>query len=90
MFRYRLHSPDGDDLGEQTYAQMIKPGEEIIAGSNEHFSSSTWCRSRRTASRRSSGCYRSRAGVSSLAACAGASPLSSEASLLNVCGWSRP
>ena len=30
MFRYRLHSPDGDDLGEATYAQMIKPGEEII------------------------------------------------------------
>jgi len=35
MFRYRLHSPDGDDLGEATYAVMIKPGEEIIAGSNE-------------------------------------------------------
>ena len=33
----RLHSPDGDDLGEATYAMMIKPGEEIIAGSNEHF-----------------------------------------------------
>jgi hypothetical protein len=32
MFRYRLHSPDGDDLGEATYAQLIKPGEEIIAG----------------------------------------------------------
>ena len=37
MFRYRLHSPDGDDLGEATYAMMIKPGEEIIAGSNQHF-----------------------------------------------------
>jgi hypothetical protein len=37
MFRYRLHSPDGDDLGEATYAMMIKPGEEIIAGSNEHY-----------------------------------------------------
>jgi len=37
MFRYRLHSPDGDDLGEATYAQMIKPGEEIIAGSNQHY-----------------------------------------------------
>jgi hypothetical protein len=23
MSRYRLHSPDGDDLGEVTYAQMI-------------------------------------------------------------------
>jgi hypothetical protein len=29
MFRYRLHSPDGDDLGEATYAMVIKPGEEI-------------------------------------------------------------
>ena len=37
MFRYRLHSPDGDDLGEATYAQMIKPGEEIIPGGNERF-----------------------------------------------------
>jgi len=37
VFRYRLHSPDGDDLGEATYAMMIHPGEEIIAGSNEHF-----------------------------------------------------
>jgi hypothetical protein len=37
MFRYRLRSPDWDDLGEATYAQLIKPGEEIIAGSNEHF-----------------------------------------------------
>jgi hypothetical protein len=35
MFRYRLHSPDGDDLGEATYAVMIKPDEEIIAGSNQ-------------------------------------------------------
>jgi hypothetical protein len=30
VFRYRLHSPDGDDLGEATYAVMIKPGEEIL------------------------------------------------------------
>lgn len=37
MFTYRLHSPDGADLGEATYAVMIKPGEEIIAGSNQHF-----------------------------------------------------
>ena len=27
----------GDDLGEATYAMMINPGEEIIAGKNEHF-----------------------------------------------------
>jgi hypothetical protein len=37
MFRYRLHSPDGDDLGEAAYAQMIRAGEEIIAGKNQHF-----------------------------------------------------
>ena len=37
MFRYGLHSPDGDELGESTYAVMIKPGEEIIAGSNRRF-----------------------------------------------------
>ena len=35
MFRYRLHSPDGDDLGEATYAQMIHPDEEIIANGNK-------------------------------------------------------
>ena len=28
MFRYRLHSPDGDDLGEATYAVTIKPDKE--------------------------------------------------------------
>jgi hypothetical protein len=32
MFRYRLHSPDGDDLGEATYAVMIKPREDILVG----------------------------------------------------------
>jgi hypothetical protein len=37
MFRYRLHSPDGDDLGEATYAQMIHVGEEIIADKNQRF-----------------------------------------------------
>jgi hypothetical protein len=33
MFRYRMHSADGDDLGEATYAVMIKPGEEVLVGS---------------------------------------------------------
>jgi hypothetical protein len=37
MFPYRLHSPDGDDLGEATYAQMIKPGEEIHLGAGQRF-----------------------------------------------------
>jgi hypothetical protein len=36
VFRYRLHSPDGDDFGEATYAQMIHADEEIIAGNNQH------------------------------------------------------
>ncbi len=37
MFRYRLHSPDGDDLGEATYAQMIHPGDEIHLGAGQRF-----------------------------------------------------
>lgn len=37
MFRYRLHSPDGDSLGEATYAQMIYPGEEILLGAGKSF-----------------------------------------------------
>jgi hypothetical protein len=37
MFRDRLHSPDGDDLGEPTYAMMIKPGEEIDLGAGQRF-----------------------------------------------------
>jgi hypothetical protein len=37
MFRYRLHSPDGDDLGEATYAMMIKAGEEILVGNGRRF-----------------------------------------------------
>jgi hypothetical protein len=37
VFRYRLHLKDGSDAGEATYAVMIKPGEEVISGSNEHF-----------------------------------------------------
>jgi hypothetical protein len=37
VFRYRLHSPDGDDLGEATYAQMIHPGDEIHLGAGQRF-----------------------------------------------------
>jgi hypothetical protein len=29
--------PRGDDLDEATYAVMIHPGEEIIAGNNQRF-----------------------------------------------------
>jgi len=28
VFRYRLHSPDGADLGESTYELMIKPDDQ--------------------------------------------------------------
>jgi hypothetical protein len=37
MFRDRLHTPDGDDLGEATYAVVIKPGEEILVGNGRRF-----------------------------------------------------
>jgi hypothetical protein len=37
VFRCRLHTADGDDLGEATYAMMIKPGEEIHLGSGRRF-----------------------------------------------------
>jgi len=37
MFRYRLHSPAGADLGEATYAMMIKPGEETHLGAGQLF-----------------------------------------------------
>ncbi len=37
MFRYRLYTADGDELGEATYAQMIRPGEEIIARGNRRY-----------------------------------------------------
>jgi hypothetical protein len=37
VFRYRLHSPHGDDLGEATYAQMIHAGDEIHLGGGERF-----------------------------------------------------
>jgi hypothetical protein len=37
VFRCRLHSPDGDDPGEATYAVLIKPGEEIHLGAGQRF-----------------------------------------------------
>ena len=37
MFRYRLHSPDGDDLGEATYVMMSSPGEEVLLGAGQPF-----------------------------------------------------
>jgi len=37
MFRYRLHTPDGDDLGEATVVSLVKPGEEILFGNGRRF-----------------------------------------------------
>jgi len=37
MFTYRLHLPDGSDVCDATYAVMIYPGEEIIAGDDKRF-----------------------------------------------------
>jgi hypothetical protein len=37
MFRYGLHSPDGDDLGDATYGMIIKPGEVIHLGAGQRF-----------------------------------------------------
>lgn len=37
MFTYRLHSRDGDDIGEATYPQMIKVGEELFFGGGRRF-----------------------------------------------------
>ena len=37
MFRYRLQSPDGNDLGESTYAVPINPGEEILVGDGTRY-----------------------------------------------------
>jgi len=37
MFRYRLYSPEGNDLGEGTYAIRIRPGEEIIGEGTQWF-----------------------------------------------------
>jgi len=33
VFKYRLHTADGDDLGAAIYAMQIKAGEEILIGS---------------------------------------------------------
>jgi hypothetical protein len=37
MFTYRLHSPDGDDLGEATYPDRVKVGEELFFGGGRRF-----------------------------------------------------
>jgi hypothetical protein len=36
VFRYRLHSVDGDDIGEATYPETIKIGE-LLFGAGRRF-----------------------------------------------------
>jgi hypothetical protein len=37
MYRYRLHLADGSDIGEATYAVLIRPDEEILVGNGRRF-----------------------------------------------------
>jgi hypothetical protein len=37
MFTYRLHSPDGDDLGEATYHDRVRVGEELSFDGGRRF-----------------------------------------------------
>lgn len=37
IFKYRIHSPDGDDLEEPTYAMMIRSGEEDHLAASRRF-----------------------------------------------------
>jgi hypothetical protein len=37
IYRYRMHLEDGSDVGEATYAVLIKPGEEILVGNGRRF-----------------------------------------------------
>lgn len=37
MFTFRLHSPDGDDLGEATYPDRVKVGEELFFGGGRRY-----------------------------------------------------
>jgi len=37
MFTYPLHLDDGSDVGEVTYAVLVRPGEEILVGDGRRF-----------------------------------------------------
>jgi hypothetical protein len=37
MPRYRLHLADGSDIGEATYAVLMRPDEEILVGNGRRF-----------------------------------------------------
>ena len=37
MFTYRLHTPEGDDVGEATYPERVKVGEELFFGGGRQY-----------------------------------------------------
>jgi hypothetical protein len=37
VFTYRLHLADGSDIGEATYPDRVRVGEELFCGSGRHF-----------------------------------------------------
>jgi hypothetical protein len=37
VFRYRLHLADGSDVGEATYPDSVKIGEELFFGGGRRF-----------------------------------------------------
>jgi hypothetical protein len=37
VFTYKLHGPDGAEIGQATYPSMVKPGELLFFGSGREF-----------------------------------------------------
>ena len=37
MFSYKLYTADGDEIGEASYIEMIRPGEEILYGNGRRY-----------------------------------------------------
>lgn len=37
MFRYRLQTPLGEDIGEADYRFLLEPGEELTVGPDQRF-----------------------------------------------------
>jgi hypothetical protein len=35
MFKYKLHAPLGEEIGEVSYRFLLEPGEELIVGDNQ-------------------------------------------------------
>jgi hypothetical protein len=35
MFKYKLHTPLGEEIGEVSYRFLLEPGEELVVGDNQ-------------------------------------------------------